>query len=183
MSTPIPFLIRDGLETDLPGALALDHTYETDAVWQMSIRQDEGWLISFRRERLPRLLEVTYDADEARLKSVLPGNQCFLVATRRDDSTLLGYLTMRRDYLNQIGVITDVVVSRPFRRSGIGSRLVNVAGVWAKEHDLTRLILETQTKNYPAILFCQQIGFTFCGYNDQQFRNRDIAVYFSHSLR
>ncbi len=183
MSTPTPFKIRDGLETDLPGVLALDHSYETDTVWQMSIRQEEGWMIGFRRERLPRLLEATHSADELRLKNALPGNHCFLVATRRDDSALLGYLTMRRDAVNQIGHVGDVVVSRPYRRGGIGSRLLNVAGLWAKEHDLTRLIIETQTKNYPSIQFCQQIGFTFCGYNDQHFRNRDIAVYFSQSLR
>ncbi len=183
MSTPAPFLIRDGLETDIPSALALDHSYETDSVWQMTIRQEEGWLISFRRERLPRQIEVTHEADEKRLRSMLPGNQCFLVATRRNDASLIGYLTMRRDYINQIGLISDLVVARPYRRTGIAARLVTIAGVWAKEHDLTRLIIETQTKNYPSIQFCQQVGFAFCGYNDQQFRNRDIAVYFSQSLR
>lgn len=183
MSTPAPFLIRDGLDTDLPAALALDHAYETDFVWQMTIRQEEGWLVSFRQERLPRKIELRHQADEARLKSVLPGNQCFLVATRRDDLTLLGYLAMRRDYINQIGMITDVVVARAHRGSGIGTRLVSVAGLWAKEHHLTRLIIETQTQNYPSIVFSQQIGFTFCGYNDQHFRSRDIAVYFAQPVR
>ncbi|MBK9751434.1 MAG: GNAT family N-acetyltransferase [Chloroflexi bacterium] len=183
MSTPTPFQIRDGLESDLPDALALDHSFETDTVWQMTIRQEEGWHISFRRERLPRVIEVVHEADEKRLRSMLPGNQCFLVATRRDDSSVIGYLAMRRDYLNQIGLITDIVVTRSHRRMGVGARLVAIAGVWAKEHDLTRLIIETQTKNYPAIQFCQHSGFAFCGYNDQQFRNRDIAVYFSQSLR
>ena len=183
MSTPTPFLIRDGLDADLPALLALDHRYETDTVWQMTLRQEDGWLIGFRTERLPRQIEITYPASVEQFQPFLPDDHCFLVATRRDDSTPLGYLTMRHDAVHQIGFIGDLVVTRPHRRTGIGSRLINVAGLWAKERGVTRLILETQTKNYPAILFIQAIGFTFCGYNDQYFRNRDIAVYFSQSLR
>lgn len=126
---------------------------------------------------------MTHEADEKRLRSMLPGNQCFLVATRRVDASLIGYLTMRRDYINQIGLISDLVVARPYRRTGIASRLVAIAGVWAKEHDLTRLIIETQTKNYPSILFCQQLVSLSAGTTTSIFATEISRSTFSQSLR
>jgi GNAT superfamily N-acetyltransferase len=187
MTTPttLNFLIRDGLETDIEACLFLDHTYETDFVWQMHIHGDEGqqWEILFKRERLPRTMMITLTPDETRLNTSLPTDQCFLVATKRDEPEVLGYLAMYYDKAHSFGLIHDLLVSRPFRRHGIGSRLINVTRQWAKEHQLTRLLIETQTKNYPGISFCQHAGFTFCGFNDRYFANQDIAVFFSMSLR
>jgi hypothetical protein len=39
-----------------------------------------------------------------------------------------------------------------------------------------------QTKNYPAISFCQKHGMTFCGFNDRHFANQDIALFFALAL-
>lgn len=187
MTTPatLNFLIRDGLETDIESCLALDHTYETDYVWQMHIHGEEGqqWEILFKRERLPRTMPITLTPDEKRLQAALPPEQCFLIATKRDEPEILGYLAMYNDHVHHFGLIHDLLISLPYRRYGIGTRLVNAARQWAKEHGLTRIIIETQTKNYPGIAFCQQAGFTFCGFNDRYFQNQDIAVFFSLSLR
>jgi ribosomal protein S18 acetylase RimI-like enzyme len=74
-------------------------------------------------------------------------------------------------------------VSRPYRRRQIALRLTKAAATWAREHDLSRLMIETQTKNFPGIRFCEAAGFTFCGFNDRYFPNRDIAVFFCQSVR
>ncbi|NDJ60308.1 MAG: GNAT family N-acetyltransferase [Chloroflexi bacterium] len=184
-SAPLNYRIRDGLARDIDACLALDHTYTTQHVWQMQIAQEEPdhWEISFKLERLPRLLETIYPADAVRLQAAVPASQCFLIATRRDESELLGYLTMQADDLRRIGLITDVVVAREHRLNGVGRRLVLIAGQWARERALTRLMIETQTKNYPGISFCRQMGFVYCGFNDRYFPNQDIAVFFSQSLR
>ncbi len=183
-STTLNFLIRDGLDADIDACLRLDHVYETDSVWQMHIRQEDGWMLQFKKERLPRTLAIEYPAGDDRIRAALPADQCFLVATRREEEEeILGYLTMHSDAIHRIGMIYDIVVSRPYRRNTIASRLVKVAARWAKEHNLTRLMVETQTTNYPAIEFCQATGFTFCGFNDRYFPNQDIAVFFSQSLR
>jgi GNAT superfamily N-acetyltransferase len=181
----IHFVIRDGLETDIEACAALDHTYETDYVWQMQIHSEEGhqWEILFKRERLPRTMTNPLTVDVTHLRAALPPEHCFLTAIRKDSTEILGYLAMYNDQIHRIGQIHDLVVSRPFRRHGIGTRLVNVARQWAKERGLTRLMLETQTKNYPGISFCQENGFAFCGFNDRYFYNQDIAVFFSASLR
>ncbi len=206
-ASPSPnFLIRDGLESDIDACLGLDHRYETNYVWQMQMgREEQGdqWNITLRMERLPRTMELLYPADEHRLRTVLPKDHCFLVAVGRssapaatvespeDDllaspanlNQVFGYLGMYHDRAYQIGVIYDLIVSRPYRGRQIGSRLLNVAKRWAKERGIVRLTIQTQTKNYPGIRFCQTQGFTFCGFNDRYYTNQDIAVFFSQTVR
>jgi GNAT superfamily N-acetyltransferase len=183
MSTSFSFLIRDGLASDIPACLALDSSYETEYVWQMSIQQEgPERQVMFKLERLPREMEVTYPTSPHRLRLALPREQCFLVAVGRDEPETLGYLTMRQDPAHAIAWVQDLVVARSFRRRRIGLRLLKVARQWAAEHRLARLMIETQTKNYPGITFCQKAGFTFCGFNDQYFQNQDIAVFFGQSL-
>lgn len=184
MATTISVVIRDGLETDIERCLALDHHYETDHVWQMSLFEEVGqWQVSFKRENLPRTIEQEYPGDARRLSAALPDEHCFLVAQHRDSDEVIGYLTMRNQPPHRIALIQDVLVSRPYRGHGIGTRLLKVARNWAREHDLSQLMAEVQTKNYPGILFCQSAGFTFCGFNDHYFLNQDIAVFFSQPVR
>jgi GNAT superfamily N-acetyltransferase len=178
------FIIRDGLESDIPACLKIDHTYETEYVWQMQIAQEVGrWQVTFKTERLPRSMEVTHPSSERRLALCLPDDQCFLIAGERDQEGVLGYLAMRREPARRVGWIQDMVVDRDYRRLGIGARLLRVARTWALEHDITRLMVETQTKNFPSIGFCNASGFSFCGYNDRYFENQDIAVFFGQALR
>lgn len=183
MTVPFSLLIRDAVTDDVAACTALDHSYETQHVWQMHIDQEDGWHVRFRTERLPRTLETAVLSNPTRLRAALPADQCFLVAARRDTESVVAYLSMRNDPTYAIGHVHDLVVTREQRHQTIGTRLLKVAMQWAKEHDLTRLILETQTKNYPAINFCQAAGFSFCGFNDQYYPNRDIAVFFSLTLR
>ena len=183
MTTSLSFLIRDGLESDIPACLQLDHHYETDLVWQMTVDEKPGhWQIGFLNQHLPRTLESEYNPNERRLRLALPAEQCFLVAVTRETNEPLGYLTMRTDPIYSIARIHDLVVSLPYRRQRIGTRLLTIARKWAKEHALDNLMMEAATQNFPGIVFAQQSGFTFCGYNDHYFANQDIAVFFSQSL-
>lgn len=183
MSETVSFVIRDGHAEDIADCLDLDHTYETDYVWQVQMNNEDGWRIDFKTERLPRALTVTYPASEARMRAGLAPDQCFLVATTRDNPEVIGYLVMRADPLYRFGQVQDVVIAPHFRRQKIGSRLTKIAAQWAREQHLTSLMIETQTKNLPGIRFCEAAGFNFCGFNDRYFLNRDIAVFFSQSLR
>jgi GNAT superfamily N-acetyltransferase len=184
MSTSLGFLIRDGLESDIAACLGLDHHYETDFVWQMNLEERAGqWNISFTTQRLPRTLEAVYAANEHRLRLAIPPEHCFLVAVAKDSPEILAYMTMRQDPVYHAAWIQDVMVSFPYRRHRIGTRLLNIARQWAKEHDLSHIAIENTTQNYPGIAFCQQSGFKFCGFNDRYFPNQDIAVFFNQSLR
>ncbi len=207
------FLIRDALESDLEACAGIDHRYETDYVWQMSVAETTGERqVMFKTERLPRTMEVAYPCNMEGLQLALADGECFLVAVTRTvtlplprgeddldaeyadadeghidtavfDETVLGYLTMRRDPLHHSALVHEIVVARGLRRHRIASRLLKAARRWAQEYDLLQMTIQTQTKNFPAILFCQQAGFTFCGFNDHYFPNQDIALFFSQSLR
>jgi GNAT superfamily N-acetyltransferase len=184
MASSIGFLIRDGIESDIAACLRLDHGYETDYVWQVSlVDNNEQRQITFQKQHLPRTLETEHVPDERRLRLALPEEHCLLVAAMREGGELMGYLSLRHELVYHTAWIQDVVVSRPYRRHHIGTRLVNAARQWVREQGITRVMLETQTRNYPAIQFAQQIGFTFCGFNDHYFPNEDIAVFFSQTLR
>lgn len=184
MSTILGVLIRDGVSSDIPACLALDHSYETEYVWQMRLNEEgDQHQVIFQTERLPRVLETTWPVDENRLILALPPEQCFLVVENRETHDLLGYLTMRHDPVYRMAYLHDLVISQPYRRRRIGTRLLNIARHWAKHRQLERLTAQLQTQNYPAILFCQHSGLTFCGFNDHYFPNRDIAIFFTEPLR
>lgn len=182
--TPFGFVIRDGVEADIAACVALDHGYETEYVWQMSIAQESGMTqIRFKTERLPRLLDGQHGADERRLQLCVSPEHCFLIASHRDQGDTLAYLTMRHDPIRRMVWLQDLVVDQAYRGIGIGMRLLKIARGWANERDARRITAELTTQNYPAISFFMAQGFTFCGYNDQYFDQRDIAVFLGQTLR
>ncbi len=177
--------IRDATQDDIASCLELDANYETEFVWQMTIQPDTvGKNILFRVDRLPRPMSVTYQHSPERMTAALDKRQCFLIAshTTEDQTSVIGYLTLRTDLIHHSAWIQDIVVSRSYQRRKIGTRLFNVAVRWAKEHQINHLVIETQTINYPAIEFCNKQRMVFSGYHDQYFYNGDIALFFAKSI-
>jgi len=176
------FIVRElRSEAELSLCLALDHSYSTDHVWQMDMREEgSDMTIRFRVVRLPRVMAVDYPRDRASLASSWEKRDCFLVAVA--DDLVLGYVNMRVDVAHTKGWIQDLVVGRPFRRRRIGSALLEQVARWAKLRHIDHLTLEMQTKNHPGIVFAQAQGFVFCGFNDHYYTNQDIAVFFGKTL-
>ncbi len=176
------FTVRE-LQTDaeLTLCLALDHSYVTDYVWQMDVREEgDDITVRYRMVRLPRVMDVTYPRDADHLLPSWQRRDCFLVAAV--DDVVLGYVNMRVDAAGTTGWIHDLVVSKPLRRRRIGGALLEQAARWATLRRLRHLTLEMQTKNYPAIQFARSHGFVFCGFNDHYYSNQDIAIFFSRNL-
>jgi ribosomal protein S18 acetylase RimI-like enzyme len=178
-------VIRPAINADLELCLALDHTCSTEYVWQMAVEERDGALgITFRTARLPRSMKVLYPRSGESLQHSWVRHDCFLVAQIGDESPqIVGYLNMWVHAAQEAGWIADLAVDSPYRMKGIGTRLLHAARTWAHERALRRLIVETQTKNYPAIRFLRRRGLTFCGYSDLYYPNQDIAVFFGQSLR
>lgn len=171
--------LRD--EQELTSCLQLDHSYITDYVWQVDMRQEnDDMTVRFRTVRLPRTMYVSYPRDSQSLAVSWEKRDCFLVAV--SDDIVLGYVNMRVDTARTKGWIHDLVVGAPFRERRIGSALLEQTVRWAMLRSLRHLTLEIQTKNYPAISFAQTRGFVFCGFNDHFYTNQDIALFFSKSL-
>ena len=168
-------------ETELTRCQSLDHTYETDFVWQMDMREEsEDTLVRFRSVRLPRTMQVAYPRSPHVLAQSWANRECFLVASVED--FIIGYANMRIDHLYSTAWVYDLVVDRRVRRRRIGSALLEQSARWARMREVDMITLELQTKNAPGIGFAKSLGFSFCGFNDHYYRNRDIAIFFSRNL-
>lgn len=175
-------LIRPAEPKDLAPCGALDHSCTTDRVWQMENRVEGGaQTISFRTVRLPREIRVDYPRQGKDLLAGWRHRDGFLVS--EIDGDVLGYVALTAQPENGIAWVGDLVVEPPKRRNGIGTTLLKAAAHWGRKRNLARLMLEVQTKNYPAIQFCYACGLTFSGYNEHHWPNDDIAVFFTGKLR
>ena len=174
--------IRPALPTDLPRCLALDPSYTTEAVWQMESRPPHNGQITvaFRSVKLPRSMRVAYPRDNQLLAAGWQSCDAMLVA---DEATgLAGYAALTKRVPQATVWINDLVVVKGLRRAGVGSAVLKAAAQWGRDQHLKWLIMEMQTKNYPAINFCQKHGMSFCGFNDRYFANQDIALFFALAL-
>lgn len=167
--------------TDINTCCQMDLSYSTDYVWQMQAQQNGRAIdIRFDTVRLPRPMRVSYPRPLDELVEHWQQDMCFLVA-RTPNEEPAGFLDGRADPWQSLLWIANLGVAKNYRRQGYGTRLLQAAVRWAEEQNLRRLMLEIQTKNYPAISFAQKHGFQFCGYNERYFPNGDIALFFSRS--
>jgi ribosomal protein S18 acetylase RimI-like enzyme len=170
-------LIRPATSGDLAACLALDESYTTNHVWQIEARSDEEAItVSFRPIRLPRPLTVQPADVEARRQEAWPRCHCVLVAV--DGTEVQGVLTIMARSWPRTGWIEDLVVVPAHRRQGVGRALLGEARRWAQRQGLSALLAQASTQNYPAIRFYQECGFTFCGFHEYYYPNRDIALFF-----
>jgi GNAT superfamily N-acetyltransferase len=176
--------VRPATLEDLPHLSAFDHGYSTDYVWQMELRDDASTgeiHAAFRPVRLPRPMRVNVAREPERLADEWNRRVCFLVAEQ--DGVVKGYLNLVLAPAADTGWVAECVVERRFRRAGVGSVLLAAGAQWSRANRLKRLILEMQSKNYPAICFAQKHGLAFCGYNDRYYPNQDVALYFGMALK
>ncbi|MBM3135187.1 MAG: GNAT family N-acetyltransferase [Chloroflexi bacterium] len=97
---------------------------------------------------------------------------------RAGASEVRGILTLMARPWPRTGWIEDLVVAPAHRRQGVGRALLGEARRWAQRQGLSALLAQASTQNYPAICFYQECGFTFCGFHEHYYPNRDIALFF-----
>ncbi len=167
---------------DINACYQMDLSYTTDYVWQMQA-QENGRAIDIRFDtvRLPRPMRVDYPRSPDELLEHWQQDQCFLVARNMND-IIVGFLDARADLWQNLLWISNLGITKNFRRRGVGKLLLKSATRWAQSQNLCRVMVEVQTKNYPAISFIQKYGFQFCGYNERYFPNGDIALFFTRSI-
>jgi ribosomal protein S18 acetylase RimI-like enzyme len=172
--------IRPTISTDLARLSALDHSVETDYVWQLDLHREPAQVeVGLREVRLPRAVRV----EHPRTAKELPDTWHL----RPMLSAMIGLEAVAYVRFTDVIVpsavwITDVVVGRPLRRQGVGRKLLTAAEAWGVERGLRRAIVEVQSKNQPAIRMILKMGYEFCGYNDQYYATRDVALFFARSI-
>ncbi len=190
-------------EEDLRSLVELDHRYSSSYVWQMEVEhnRDAGRVTTiFHQVRLPREVRVEYPRPpSALLLSDLERNPVLLARLVRgayeNDLTRqiggpeggpetfpVGYAALALDRTPGAVWITDLVVDRPARRCGIAISLMESVAEWTAHLDCSKLLVEMQPKNYPAIQLVLKLGFEFCGYNDTHFANQETAIFFKKNI-
>lgn len=184
--TPQVFLyamiVRPAQARDLDACLALDESFETEYVWQMDTSRSNGAIqVGFRTTRLPRAMRVMVNNPRDSLAEHFELGECFLVA--EDAPRLTGFVDATLDAGEHVAWIQSLVVASDLRRNGIGSHLLRATVDWAQAKKLRAVMASASTKNFPASAFLQKHGFSFCGFNDRYYHNRDIALFFACNLR
>lgn len=178
--TMTDFEIRTTVSTDLARLSALDHTIDTDYVWQLDLHRETGQVeVKLREVRLPRTIRL----DHPRPAKELPDTWHL----RPMLSAMLGMEAVAYIRFSDVLVphaiwITDVVVGKPLRGQGLARKLIGMAEAWGIQRGLRRAIIEVQSKNAPAMRMVQKLGFEFCGYNDQYYSTKDVALFFGRSI-
>lgn len=168
--------------TDLHACYKMSAAYTTDYVWQLQARTNEHKLdVQFSTIRLPRSMKVEYPRSPDELFEHWDQAGCFLVARDAEDE-VIGFLDAWPHPWQNLLWVFNLVVEKNNRRKGTGALLIQAARRWAVQQNLGKLMLETQTKNYPAISFAQKLGFQFCGYNERYYPNGDIALFFYQNI-
>jgi ribosomal protein S18 acetylase RimI-like enzyme len=174
------FEIRNTVSTDLARLSVLDHSLETDYVWQLDLRRDPGQVdVLLREVRLPRTIRLEHPRPARELPDTWHLRPMFSAMIGME---AVAYIRYTEHFVPHAVWITDVVVGRPLRRQGLARKLIAAVEAWGIQRGLRRVIVEAQSKNAPAIRMVQKLGFEFCGYNDQYYSTRDVALFFARSL-
>jgi len=70
--------------------------------------------------------------------------------------------------------ITELLVYAKHRRQGVGTKLMEHAKRIAKEKGCRQVVLETQSRNVPALDFYRKCGFRLIGLDTACYSNEDI---------
>ena len=174
------FQIRNTISTDLARLSAIDHSIQTEYVWQLDLRRESSQVDAiFREVRLPRPVRIEHPRPAAELADIWHTSPMFSAML---DNEAIGYIRFTDKFISHAVWITDVVVAREMRTKGIARKLIAAVEAWGAQKGMRRAIIETQSKNHPAIRMIHKLGFEFCGYNDIYYPSRDVALFFSRSI-
>ncbi len=180
--------IRNTVSTDLARLAALDHSIDTNYVWQLDVHRDENpgsrtgigqVQVSLREVRLPRTIRLEHPRTAAELPDTWHLRP---MLSAMNDLEAVAYVRISDVMVPHAVWITDVVVGKPMRGQGLARKLISAAEAWGLQRGMRKAIIEVQSKNAPAVRMIQKLGFEFCGYNDQYYPSRDVALFFGRSI-
>lgn len=164
---------------DVNRCCQMNKTYTTDYVWQMRTHANERATdIHFDTVRLPRSMRVAYPRSPDELLDHWHQEGCFVVARNLQDE-MVGFVDALPNPWQDLLWVINLAVASNYRQQGVATQLLAAARRWARDHHLSQITLELQTKNHPAICLAQKHSFQFCGYNERYYANGDIALFFS----
>ena len=138
----------------------LEHYYMTSNVWQMERLLEEGKTsLIFNEIKLPREVRVEIPKKFTQICNSDRHEKNILVATL--EHIPVGYICLEQYPDSTTAWITNLVVNQSLRRQGIGTALLLAGHTWALQRKWRRVIIDMQTKNYPAIQLVLRAGYEF----------------------
>ncbi|MCX6019122.1 MAG: N-acetyltransferase [Chloroflexi bacterium] len=177
--------IRPADMDDLDLVCSLDHSYQTDHVWQLSGKVGTEELSAvLRLAKLPRAITVRPSLDTTALRRTLHRADHLWVVEGEVPAgqglrNIVGYLAMTVLPWQHTGWVTALTVRADARRKGVATRLLQIANDQARSIGLHSITLDVPTKNYPASRMCTSLGMYFCGYSENYYPTHDIALFFA----
>jgi ribosomal protein S18 acetylase RimI-like enzyme len=158
------------LSKDDPLLPTLNSRYMTDGYYALTVvRGVRDWRIGLTLQPFEKSVEKKYTGtffekhvEEPRVFSAVL------------DSQQVGWIEVGYERWNNRMRVWEFLVREDFRRSGIGSLLMDYAVTAAKEKGARMLVLETQSCNVPAIGFYLKYGFRLIGFDLAAYSNEDI---------
>jgi ribosomal protein S18 acetylase RimI-like enzyme len=175
--------------SDLEAICALDHSYQTDHVWQLSGRNSgEEMSATLRLAKLPRAMAVRSPHDVDTLRRTVHRADFLWVIEGESlgvgvQHGIAGYLAMTLLPWQNTGWITSLAVRPDARRTGIATQLLAAAKDQARAEGMHSITIDVPTKNFPASRMCVRRGMYFCGYAENYYASHDIALFFATKIR
>ena len=111
----------------------------------------------------------TYDILEDELHN--PNSEYFVA---KMDNNILGFAGIWKS-VDDVH-ITDIVVKKILRKSGIGSKLLEKLIQTAKDENFKAITLEVNENNLPAINLYLKYGFKKVGFRKKYYNHKDNAI-------
>ncbi len=173
--------VRRATITDVETLLALETGYYSEYVWQMTLDLEvDQSQVKFVRVRLPRRVFIPYPRKKEVIFEKIEETEAFLVAEISQKP--VGYVKAVEEKGRHTAKVTDLVISAPERRQGIGSGLMIAVMNLLTHRGFNTVTIELQSKNDPAINMVDKLGFKFCGFRDHYFYNQELALFYSRFI-
>ncbi|MFN2501389.1 MAG: GNAT family N-acetyltransferase [Pyrinomonadaceae bacterium] len=138
---------------------AFDASFTTDRAYRL---RKGDMAARFIVEELGKTLTKRYDTSG--IGAAVEESEFSLIAEAGAD--FAAFMTVKYEDWNRRALITHLYVLPRFKGDGIGRSMVERAIDFARRRGARGLWLETQNFNYPAIQFYLNLGFRFCGFDE-----------------
>ena len=173
--------IRPMTVADVRRLSEIDANFESP-IYLDVVKEVEGLNVTWRlieRPLDPPFVCTDFEFDDKERRDIdrrrQTGDGLWLVAEAAHGGRLIGMVDVQRETWRKAGWVWNIAVDRSYRGQGLGRALMGRIIRWGRRKGLRAIIIETQSNNWPACRFYQQLGFQLTGLDDHYYTNHDLA--------
>jgi streptothricin acetyltransferase len=153
-----------------------DNSFTVEA--ELRLTAEDGRISYTTRSVPPYVKRYSPEVHDAQAYIGKPDHAAWLAYV---DGQLAGQILVHENW-NRLAIIWDIAVAPPFRRRGVGRRLIAETVAWARARGLPGVMLETQNINVAACRLYERCGFVLGGFDACLYRGvmpgtREIALF------